>query len=224
MSKHSIVVLDIDGTLTDSVSQHQKAFERTLRSFPFPALRTDWSTYRHHSDSGIFEEAWDEAGWHYAPEHGLLEERFKREFDAVLQSDPISAITGAGQFLASLSESRWVPVFATGSLRHGAFRKLACLDVAYDEEMLVTASEFSTREDIVSNAILRAKRKYGIEAPERIVSIGDGVWDLKTARNLDLEFLGIGFGEMAELLNSLGARVYPDFNDGLAMLARQRCD
>ena len=41
-SADSIIVLDIDGTLTDSVRPHQIAFEQALRSFPFPALSTDW--------------------------------------------------------------------------------------------------------------------------------------------------------------------------------------
>jgi phosphoglycolate phosphatase-like HAD superfamily hydrolase len=219
MSKNSIVVFDIDGTLTDSVAQHQKAFEKTLRSFAFPALRTNWASYRHHSDSGIFEEAWQEAGWPQTPDRAGLEERFRHEFDAVFQSAPISPISGAAEFLASLSQTHWVPVFATGSLRHGANRKLQCLDVPFEEDMLVTASEYSTREEIVSNAILRAKDKYRITSPERIVSIGDGIWDLKTARNLGLEFLGIGFGEKAEQLHAAGAKVHAGFAEGLAILS-----
>jgi phosphoglycolate phosphatase-like HAD superfamily hydrolase len=219
MPKNSIVVFDIDGTLTDSVAQHQIAFERTLRSFAFPALRTDWSSYQHHSDSGIFEEAWEEAGWPQTPDHIGLEERFRREFDSVFENEPVSPIPGAREFLASLSQTDWLPVFATGSLRHGAVRKLKCLDIPFEQDMLVTASEYTTREEIVSNAIARAKEKYRIVSPERIISIGDGIWDLKTARNLGLEFLGIGFGEKAEQLRSAGAKVHAGFEEGLAILS-----
>ncbi|SCB32318.1 HAD family hydrolase [Rhizobium multihospitium] len=219
MSTNSIVVFDIDGTLTDSVAQHQKAFEKALRSFAFPALRTDWAVYRHHSDSGTFEGAWEEAGWSQQPDHAALEERFRLEFDAVLETDPVAPISGAAEFLVALRQTDWIPVFATGSLRHGALRKLTSLNVAFDEELLVTASEYPTREEIVSHAILRAKEKYSIACTERVVSIGDGIWDLKTAQNLGLEFLGIGFADKAERFRALGARVYPGFGDGLAILA-----
>lgn len=219
MFKENIAVLDIDGTLTDSIVQHQKAFERALISFGFPALRTDWSAYRHHSDSGIFAEAWEDARWQHAPDLKRLEESFIEAFDTEIGIAPLLPITGAPEFLIALERSSWIPVFATGSLRHGALRKLACLNVDYDADLLVTASDYVTREDIVSNAIERAKVKHGISGVDRIVSIGDGIWDIKTARNLGLEFLGIGFGEKGEKLRAEGARVHEGFGDGLAMFS-----
>jgi phosphoglycolate phosphatase-like HAD superfamily hydrolase len=82
-----------------------------------------------------------------------------------------------------------------------------------NEAMMVSASEYETREEIVSNAITLAKKEYGLSDEVSIVSVGDGVWDLKTAQVLGLDFIGIGEGKKAEALRSLGARVAKDFSD-----------
>ncbi|WP_342754542.1 HAD family hydrolase [Pantoea sp. MBD-2R] len=206
----SIIVLDIDGTLTDSVPAHQHAFEQALRFFPFQALSTDWGRYTHHSDSGIFYEAWQKANFVGEPDLATLEEAYLKAYPQALKRYPVSAIPGAAEFIATLSES-WGIVFATGSLRSGALHKLGVLGIDADEVVLVTSSEFASREELVKQAVGQGCRKFGIKAPRRVVSIGDGIWDLKTANNLGYEFLGIGEGEKAAHLSASGAEVYPDF-------------
>ena len=48
----------------------------------------------------------------------------------------------------------------------------------------------------------------------RIVSIGDGLWDVRTARKLNFPFLGIGSGAREEELRRAGAtHVLQDFAD-----------
>ncbi|BCQ37389.1 MULTISPECIES: HAD family hydrolase [Erwinia] len=214
-SADSIIVLDIDGTLTDSVRPHQIAFEQALRSFPFPALSTDWGQYQHHSDSGIFYEAWELAGFNGKPDLIQLEEQYRLAYDQVLAQHPVTPVAGASAFIASLSQT-WGIVFATGSLRSGALHKLSVIGIDPDDFILITASEFHTREEIVQQAVQAGSLRYQIRQPQRVISIGDGIWDLKTARNLGYEFLGIGEGTKAEQLRTSGATVYADFNDLLA--------
>ncbi|MBN9332765.1 HAD family hydrolase [Devosia sp.] len=216
-SINSIVVFDIDGTLTDSVAVHQKAFEAGMRRFEFPALDTNWSSYRHHTDTGIFEEAWAKAVRPGPADFTRLEAQFVDDFDRELSLAAIAEIAGAGAFVESLPQAGWLPVFATGSLRHGALAKLAALGIDYDPDLLVTASEFRTREDIVSAAITRGCEKHGF-VPQRVVSIGDGIWDYHTANALSLDFIGIGVGPKADVLRDLGARVHDDFALGLGIL------
>jgi len=69
-----IVIFDIDGTLTDSVAQHQSAFESAVR----PSLRTDWSSYTHHTDSAIFEQAWEEARFEGRADLSKLESQYRK--------------------------------------------------------------------------------------------------------------------------------------------------
>ncbi|PID61519.1 MAG: phosphatase [Gammaproteobacteria bacterium] len=212
-TRPNIAIFDIDGTLTDSVRAHQIAFEAALRDFNFPALRTDWGSYRHHSDSAILAEAWTEAGREGAADLARLEESYARHYRAAVTDEPFEEIPGTRAFLEHLRAHGWVLAFATGSLRSGALHKLAVAGVDGNAEILVTASELETREQIVGRAVDLACEIAGAAVPGRVISIGDGVWDLKTARNLGYEFLGIGFTGKGAKLKEMGASVHHDFNE-----------
>ena len=55
---------------------------------------------------------------------------------------------------------------------------------------------------------------------DRVVSIGDGVWDVQTAIELDVPFVGIGIGARADQLRLAGASiVLPDYSDVDAFMA-----
>lgn len=211
MVTKSVIVFDIDGTLTDSVAQHQRAFERALRTFPFAHLDTNWGRYRHHTDTGIFREAWEREALFGRPDFDLLERRFAEAYDEVVAGAPVGEIPGASSFVGHISD-QWIAVFATGSMAHGARRKLSALGLDPGGLTLVTASEFETREELVEHAVRRGCARHGVDAPDRVVSIGDGVWDLKTARALGYEFVGIGGCANARTLVELGATVHGDFH------------
>jgi phosphoglycolate phosphatase-like HAD superfamily hydrolase len=51
-------------------------------------------------------------------------------------------------------------------------------------------------------AIENAKELYNINQFERIISVGDGLWDLTTAVRLGVEFIGIGNSNKAILLKN----------------------
>ena len=139
-----------------------------------------------------------------------LNGRYRTAFDAATTNDPIKLIAGAREFLDNVTGSFHV-VFATGSLAYGAMIKLSLLERSMDNSAVVTASEFQTREDIVEQAVRRGCKAVNLRSPNRIISIGDGVWDLKTADNLGYEFIGIGDGAKAVALKDMGARVFVDF-------------
>lgn len=104
-----LAVLDIDGTLTDTVALHQAAMLCAMESFCFPNLNRDWSTYRHHTDTGIFEEAWRRAGW-MAPSHADrlgFARSFETAFEALLGRHPIREIPGARSFVQALRDQGW---------------------------------------------------------------------------------------------------------------------
>lgn len=71
-----------------------------------------------------------------------------------------------------------------------------------NRQLLATSKTSFTREGFVQEAITRAKNYYGITDFEQIITVGDGVWDLQTAKNLKLEFIGIGVKHKQELLNN----------------------
>jgi phosphoglycolate phosphatase-like HAD superfamily hydrolase len=80
------------------------------------------------------------------------------------------------------------------------------------------ADDGRSRADIVRLARDRAEAFYRCQF-DRVVSIGDGVWDLQTAIELDMPFLGIGTGDRADWLRRAGAAiVLPDYSDFGAFL------
>jgi phosphoglycolate phosphatase-like HAD superfamily hydrolase len=101
---------------------------------------------------------------------------------------------------------------ATGGWRLSAQLKLAAAGLDCRGVPLASADDGLTREEIVEQACARAG--FSISAATRIVSVGDGVWDVRTARSLGLRFLGVGEGTHAEALYRAGAgSVLPDLAD-----------
>lgn len=61
-TKTGLLILDIDGTLTDSVHIHQSAFLACMQELNLPTLDTNWSNYPNHTDMGILACAVKRAG------------------------------------------------------------------------------------------------------------------------------------------------------------------
>ena len=59
MRKKNLIVFDIDGTLTDSVNQHQKAFTETLHDIGVAKIISEFKTFKHHTDSFITKEVYE---------------------------------------------------------------------------------------------------------------------------------------------------------------------
>jgi len=75
------------------------------------------------------------------------------------------------------------------------------------------AEDGPAREMIVEAAIRKACAQYRADF-EKIVLVGDAIWDVRTAQRLGLPFVGVGINEQARLLCSVGtSAVIEDFLD-----------
>ena len=83
-------------------------------------------------------------------------------------------------------------------------------NIPYRPELLSTASDGLSREEIVNSSIEKAKNEFELATFEKIISFGDGRWDVQTAKNLNLDFVGIG--EKYEALGDLAFRDYTNLN------------
>ena len=106
--------------------------------------------------------------------------------------NPVKEIKGAHELLDHLNQKNYALAFATGSLKAPALLKLEQAKLWYVESLIATANDHITREAIVKDAIAKAKSYYQEETFDAIISVGDGLWDLQTARNLNLQFMGVG--------------------------------
>ncbi len=188
----NLIVFDIDDTLTKSEYQHQLAYVNTMKEFGITKINQNWREYKHHTDSYILKKNYE----------NNLTDQFKFSFindfenrmtELILSLKKVSEIKGAKSIIEFLTDKTDYAIsFATGSLLKPAFVKLNQAEINYNEKLVVASNKIYQREGIVKEAIERAKEFYEVNLFDNIISIGDGIWDLKTARNLGLHFIGIG--------------------------------
>ncbi|MEK7766476.1 MAG: hypothetical protein AAB368_09580 [bacterium] len=92
--------------------------------------------------------------------------------------------------------------------------KIESAELPLDGVPLATSSDRMARPEILALAVERASSRYGVPVWERVVYVGDGVWDVTAARACGIAFGGVGEGNEAAKLSAAGARVVlPDFRD-----------
>ena len=217
-----LVVFDIDGTLLDNLATEDECYVQALRDgLGLNAVSADWETYQHVSDHGIAIETYRRE-FGTAPSPDAVADtigRFVTLLAAAHDAQPISPIRGAVELMASLPSHGWAIALATGAWRRAAQFKLVAAGLHDDAVPLATSEDGPARTDIVKTAVARAERHYDV-AFDRIVSVGDGVWDVDAARTLALPFVGVAAGARAERLRAAGAAsVLPDLSSGVAVLA-----
>lgn len=202
-NKKSLVLFDIDGTLTDSVELHQKAFRDSLAAIGVSPFHGSFHSFQHHTDSHIARVL-------YETEHNrtfkrAIRQKFEETLFELITAQKVSEIPGAAMYVKSLEESEYAVCFATGSLLRAATHKLRLIGLSVHVELLVASDEIEERENIIVQAICKARTFYQVKSFDRIVSIGDGLWDLLAAKKLNLDFIGIGASNK-HILQSNGMR------------------
>ena len=212
-----LIVFDIDGTLLHSIATHKLAMAQAMAASDLVHRDPEWSNYLNHTDSGVFYEAYERSFGKppSAVECRDFEALFQTCYDRARAAETDLEIPGAVALLRQLEASgAWLMAYATGSYRGPAEDKLRLLGVASPSCVLVTASEFRTRKDIVAEAVRQRLAGLEHEHHGRMISVGDGPWDARTAADLGMQFIGVGSEEKAQLLIELGAStVVPDFVD-----------
>jgi phosphoglycolate phosphatase-like HAD superfamily hydrolase len=186
-----LIIFDIDGTLTNSVTLYHSVVARCLNLMGIKDVDTNFSGYKYHTDSYGLK-------WNY-------ENNFNKPFDKDLlnvfedliykeltKHPPVSEIKSAKDCVNELLDANFAIAFATGSLLRPAKLKLDQCKIWYKEGLIATSSISFDREAFVLQAIENAKKYFSIEEFDQIYSVGDGVWDLETANKLGLTFIGIG--------------------------------
>jgi len=194
----NLIVFDIDDTLTKSEYQHQLAYVNTMKEFGITEINQNWSEYKHHTDSYILKKNY-ENNLTDKFDFSFISDFENRMTEIILSLNKVSEIDGAKNFIDYLTyKTDYAISFATGSLLKPAFVKLNQAGINHNEKLVVGANEIYEREGIVKEAIGRAKEFYNVASFENIISIGDGIWDLKTAKNLGLHFIGFGIKNYTE--------------------------
>ena len=191
MKKRNLIVFDIDDTLTKSEFQHQKAYVDTMIDFGITEINQDWKSYDHVTDSYILKENY-EANFQKKFDFSFIPDFEEKMTASMLELPKTESIKGANEIVNFfMREIDYAICFATGSLLAPALVKLEQATINFVPDLVEASNTIYTRENIVKSAIKKAKNYFQVTTFENIISVGDGIWDLKTARNLGIHFLGI---------------------------------
>ncbi len=196
------VVVDVDGTLVDTVYQHTRAW-----AVAFAALGVDVPSYRIHRAIGmggdrlVAEVAGDDVERRCGDD---LRERHGQEFGAVI--DDVRPLPGAAELLAELKRRGLNVVIASSGEPEQTARLLE--KVGGDR----TSDDRTTSGDVEASKPAPDLIEVAIEkvAGSRAAVVGDAVWDIAAAQDQNRYCVGLltgGFGE-GELREAGADRVY----------------
>jgi phosphoglycolate phosphatase-like HAD superfamily hydrolase len=221
----SLVVFDVDGTLTDTASVDSECFAAAIvEAFGIRGFDTGWASYTEFTDSAIIREVF-EAHRGRAPaeeEVGRLVERFVAILERAHAAEPerFAPIRGAPALVSGLlADPGWRVAVATGGWEPSARLKLRYAGIEIGGAPLASAEVSESRMEIVRWAIDRADDGPDGSGFRRIVLVGDTRWDLTIAWELGLPFVGVARGSAARELALGGAgEVVESFRDYEAVL------
>lgn len=216
----NLVVFDVDGTLTKSSKVDLASFSYLItKTLEIPSMSTRLEEYEHATASFIYRHYFHQRH-RRNPRPEELEKAQRQHAGLLAQAvvakpGCVKPVPGAPRLLELLRlQSDWQVAIATGAWRASTLTKLnhAGLDVSWIPA--AHADDGLSREKIVGTARDRALAAAKVVAFDRIVLVGDGYWDLRTARNLGYGFVGITHDSDPAMLRRNGARVLlPDLSN-----------
>jgi HAD superfamily hydrolase (TIGR01549 family) len=210
------ILLDLDGTLVDSVYQHVLAWRDALELAGLPLAV--WRIHRRIGMSGgLFVSALArETGRSLSPEDvASMQHAHAQAYRKY--SSQVRPLPGARELLAHLAQQQVPHAIATSGYREAAGVALQILGVGPDIPIITRDQVAHAKPD--PDLFLAAAEALGTPIEHSMV-VGDSIWDLlaaRRARALGIGLLSGGYG--ADELQSAGAyRVYEDPADLLAHL------
>lgn len=219
-----LILFDVDGTLLDNRSVDDLCYERALRrAFGIRRIDTDWSRYTHCTDSWITAALLRAHLGRDATADEIVRARdaYVEELVAAHAKGEGAHVPARGVAAAirSVKRAGWSLALATGGWRASAMLKLKQSRLPVLRLPGAFSDDHLTREGIARIAVERAEAKAGRPA-ERVVYVGDALWDLKACTTVGIPFVGIGRADRGIRMREAGAAiVLPDFLDRRAFRA-----
>ena len=187
-----LVIFDVDGTLIGGETADWFAFDAAIESvLNFVADEFFFAGLPEITAQSIAEAAIRASG--AQPGNGLeqrIHDEYFRGLRVAHSSDPLTfqPRPGVRELLHHLSSMPGVKVaLATGDWHPTITFKLAAAGLDISSFPIATSSDASRRADIIRLAAKRA----GLPLSQAVY-VGDGVWDLRACRELDIAFIGTG--------------------------------
>jgi phosphoglycolate phosphatase-like HAD superfamily hydrolase len=220
----NLIMLDIDGTLTESYEYDQEIFGQAIGEvLGGPPVNADLNGYVDKTSLGVTQEAIRRVTGKN-PDPIVVEEvkrlvlgrlgRLHREAHGNFTEVP-----GAARFLERLRNLDGAGIaIATGCWLDEALFKLQASGLKVEGIPIATSDDDRNRKRIMQMAVGKAVDFYACQGFERIVYVGDGPWDLQAAHALGYAFIGIG-PRVQGLKELEGRHWHADFMDIEAVMA-----
>ncbi|MDH3337092.1 MAG: HAD hydrolase-like protein [Gammaproteobacteria bacterium] len=184
------VILDIDGTLIDSMGVDPKLYFSSIERVLGPVRLRNLNDYDHVTDSGILGQIIEENG---LPSAGELAANVKARFMEGLNrhiedTGSFPVIDGAVQFIERirrLTDTRIA--IATGCWRESALLKLQTSGFNIDGIPVATSDDSPSRVEIMRSALRMSGSGAGA-----VTYFGDAEWDQLACRDLGWNFVAVG--------------------------------
>jgi len=218
MHSRTLVIFDIDGTLLYSNKIDSQCFaevyQRRYRQ-PFPTI--DWTYFPHVVDTTIFATVIREQFGREPEEAEVI--AFQEEFVELLEvkrqlnPDDFREVPNAKSCIEQLLTNEQYRVgIATGGWQRPAMVKLRHVGIPTAPLLISCADGKVSREEILQEVIDQAAAEQ--EEINRVVYIGDAIWDVQTTRNMQLPFIGLRReGDHHHLLDAGAHAVISDYSD-----------
>jgi HAD superfamily hydrolase (TIGR01549 family) len=206
------VVLDVDGTLVDSVYHHTFAWTRAFRRAGHPV--DTWRIHRHIGMGGdrLVAAVADQAVEDTSGDR--IREIWEGEYDAII--DDVGPLEDARALLAALRDRGLRIALASSSIPKHAERAFDLLDADRYADV-TTTSEDADESKPDSQLVSVAMEALGTGDA---CMVGDAVWDVVAASHAGIPTIGLccgGYGRQ-ELLDAGAVEVYLGPGDLLAHL------
>jgi HAD superfamily hydrolase (TIGR01509 family) len=197
-------LVDVDGTLVDSNYQHAVAWSRALRDHGENVPLAHIHRALGMGSTQLLERL-------IGHDDDAIKDSWRSHFDALLPE--VVAFDGSGALLRALQARGLAVVLATSSPDDllEAFREKIGADDAIDA--IVTAADVA-RAKPHPDVFAAARERAGL-ANDRVVVLGDSIWDVEAARRLDVRCVGLECGGFSgcELEAAGAVNVYRDPTD-----------
>ena len=218
-----VLLLDLDGTLTDSNGAHARSFARAAAEFGVPVAR---DRFDRAIGKGADHVVPDVFGPAFEAEHGdAFRDALGRHFKEIARSEPVRVFEGADRLVEAARQRGAKVALATSSAEGDldALFESAGWDVRDRVDYVTTSSDVDGSKP-APDLVEVVARHFGVPAVGCVL-VGDTLYDGLAARRAGAAFVGVASWVWSEDdLRGAGARaVYPstaaladDFDRALA--------
>ena len=184
------IILDIDGTLVDSMGVDPKLYFSSIERVLGPVCLRDLNDYDHVTDSGVLGQILKENGFSGAGDlaasvKALFMKELKRHID---DTGSFPVIDGAIQFIDRVRRSTDTRIaIATGCWRESALLKLQTSGFNIEGIPVATSDDSPSRVEIMQSALQMTGRDA-----EPVTYFGDAEWDQVACQDLGWNFVAVG--------------------------------